>query len=345
MTRNHPHPHARATESPSRRVVLGTTALAALALAAGAGPASAAARPSAARPGAAQPDRVRPSGAWPTEFPLPDGFLPEGITIGGRPYAYMGSRANGAILRTDLRTGEGTVVHPGEAGTAAVGVKLDEDGLLYVAGGGGGTARVVDTRTGRLVATYRPTPATGHFVNDVILLGDRAWFTDSRDSVLYGIPRGRAAMTGHKADIRSLPLGGDWVQTPDVNNANGIVSAPGGRGLIVVSSQPGRLYHVDLKTGHATELALNGAADVSNGDGLLRLGRTLYVVQNRQNVISVFELDAGLRSATLRRTITDPRFDVPTTVARWGDRLYLVNARFTTPQTPETTFNAVAVPL
>lgn len=36
---------------------------------------------------------------------------------------------------------------------------------------------------------------------------------------------------------------------------------------------------------------------------------------------------------------------VPATAARFRDRLYLVNARFTSPQTPETTFTAVAVPL
>ncbi|WP_344320904.1 superoxide dismutase [Streptomyces macrosporus] len=314
MNRNH--------SRPSRRAVLGGAALAALAATTGTGAAHAAS-----------------AAAWPTEFPLPDGFLPEGITIGGRPYAYMGSRANGAVHRTDLRTGEGRIVHEGAAGTAAIGLKLDRDGLLYVAGGGGGTAKVVDSRTGRLVTTYRLTDPTGHFVNDVVLLGDHAWFTDSRDNVLHAVPRGR------RGEVRSLRLGGDWVQTPDVNNANGIVDTPDGRGLIVVSSLPGRLYRVDPRTGHATEIALRGTENVANGDGLLRVGRTLYVVLNRQNLVGVFELDAEVRSATLRRTITDPRFDVPTTAARWGDRLYLVNARFTTPQTPDTTFTGVAVPL
>lgn len=33
------------------------------------------------------------------------------------------------------------------------------------------------------------------------------------------------------------------------------------------------------------------------------------------------------------------------TAARRRDRLYLVNARFTSPQTPDTTFDAVAVTL
>ncbi|MBA4866041.1 superoxide dismutase [Streptomyces sp. PSKA54] len=323
MTRNHPQ--------PSRRTVLGGAAVAALAVATGAGTASAASAGTASAASAAT------AAAWPTEFPLPNGFLPEGITIGGKPYAYMGSRANGAVYRTDLRTGEGAFLYEGATGTAAIGLKLDRDGLLYVAGGGGGTARVVDSRTGNLLTTYQLTDPSGHFINDVILLGDRAWFTDSRDSVLYGLPR------GHEGEIRALPLSGDWVQTPNVNNANGIVGTPDGRGLIVVSSSPGKLYHVDLKTGHATEIVLNGAADVANGDGLFRIGQALYVVQNRQNLISVFDLDAKISSATLRRTITDPRFDVPTTAARWGDRLYLVNARFTSPQTPDTTFNGVAV--
>ncbi|GGV29336.1 hypothetical protein GCM10010277_12090 [Streptomyces longisporoflavus] len=313
---------------PSRRTVLGGATAAALALATGAGTAASAT--------AAQNTR---GAAWPTEFPLPDGFLPEGITIGEKPYAYMGSRANGAVYRTDLRTGRGEVFYEGAAGTVAVGLKIDDDGLLYIAGNTG-VARILDTRSRELVATYQLTEATpAHFINDVTLLGERAWFTDSRDSVLYGVPRGR------RGAVRALPLGGDWVQTPGVINANGIADTPDGRALIVVSSSPGKLYRVHLKTGHATEITLVGAGDVLNGDGLLRVGRTLYVVQNRLNKVSVFHLDAKAATATLRRTITDPRFDIPTTAARWRDRLYLVNARFTSPQEPTTTFNAVAVPL
>ncbi|MFI1352441.1 SMP-30/gluconolactonase/LRE family protein [Streptomyces sp. NPDC020898] len=315
MTRNHPQ--------TSRRTFLGGAALAGLGLASiGAGSASAAAQQKA---------------TWPTEFALPDAFLPEGITIGRKPYAYMGSRANGAVFRTDLRTGVGTILYAGGAGQVSVGLKLD-DGLLYIAGNTG-VARVVDSRTGELVATHQLTEATGHFINDVILHKDRAWFTDSRDAVLYGVPRGRAG------EIRALPLTGDWTQTPNVNNANGIVATPDGRGLIVVKSTPGELYNVSLRTGAATRITLVGQESVVNGDGLVRMGRTLYVVQNRLNLISVWDLDAGATTATLRTTITDPRFDVPTTAARYGNRLYLVNARFTTPQTPETTFNGVSVSL
>lgn len=314
---------------PSRRAVLaGAAAAASIAVAPGAA--------SAAEARAGSPV------TWPTRFPLPNGFRPEGIAIGAAPYAYVGSLGTGAVYRADLRTGLGEVVHEGAVGSQAVGMKVGRDGLLYVAGGASGSARVLDLRSGEVVATYQLTEGSGHFVNDVHLVGDRAWFTDSRDAVLYGVRRGQQG----RADVRRVPLSGDWEQVPDVNNANGIVGAPDGRALIVVSSQPvGRLYRIDPRSGYATEIRLRGAENVLNGDGLVRIGRTLYVVQNRTNVVSAFRLDAGARTAVLQRRVTDPRFDVPSTAARFGDRLYLVNARFTTTPTPDTTYDAVAVPL
>jgi hypothetical protein len=41
------------------------------------------------------------------------------------------------------------------------------------------------------------------------------------------------------------------------------------------------------------------------------------------------------------RSITDSGFDVPTTVGRLGDRLYAVNARFSTPPTSTTSYTVV----
>ncbi|WP_238432489.1 hypothetical protein [Micromonospora tarensis] len=81
----------------------------------------------------------------------------------------------------------------------------------------------------------------------------------------------------------------------------------------------------------------------TNGDGLLLLGRTLYVVQNRLNQVAVVRLNHAGTAGTLTSTITDPNFDVPTTVAKAMGRLYLPNARFTTPPTPTTPYTAVAV--
>jgi hypothetical protein len=41
--------------------------------------------------------------------------------------------------------------------------------------------------------------------------------------------------------------------------------------------------------------------------------------------------------------VTDPRFNVPTTVASFGRRLYLPNAKFGAVP-PATTFEAIAIP-
>ena len=80
------------------------------------------------------------------------------------------------------------------------------------------------------------------------------------------------------------------------------------------------------------------------GDGLLVSGRTLLVVQNRLNQVAVVHLNREGTEGEIVGTLTDPRFDVPTTVAAFGNRLYLPNARFTTPPTPTTPYTAVAIP-
>ena len=43
----------------------------------------------------------------------------------------------------------------------------------------------------------------------------------------------------------------------------------------------------------------------------------------------------------MRATLTDPDFDVPTTLAIAKGALFTVNARFTTPPTPETAYAVV----
>ncbi|MEU0948544.1 superoxide dismutase [Streptomyces canus] len=315
MPRSHAH--------PTRRAILGGVTLAAFALASGTESANAL--------------PAYPARRWPTEIPLPNGFSPEGITIDSRPYAYFASRANGAVYGADLRTGEGTIVYAGEAGTSANGLKIDHDGLLYLTSGSvGGVARVVDSRTGRLVTTYQLCDPTGHFINDVTLVGDRAWFTDSYDAVLYGVPRGG---TG---EVRALPITGDWVQGAAGSfSANGLVTTPDGTALIAVNG--GQLYRVPLATGNATRITLMGTDAVDAGDGLVRDGHRLFVVQNRLNQVSVLDLDAKVSTATLHHTISDPRFDVPTTAALHLNRLYVVNGRLTSPQLPDTTFNSVSV--
>src|SRR5688500_18994294 len=67
---------------------------------------------------------------------LPDGFQPEGIASGTGTTFYVGSIPTGAVYRGDLRTGEGQLVVPVQAGRNAIGLKFDAPtGLLFVAGG------------------------------------------------------------------------------------------------------------------------------------------------------------------------------------------------------------------
>jgi hypothetical protein len=72
-------------------------------------------------------------------------------------------------------------------------------------------------------------------------------------------------------------------------------------------------------------------------------GSTLFVVQNRLDAIAVITLDRAGTTGTVEHRVTDPRFDVPTTIAAFGGRLYLPNARFTTEPTPTTPYNAVSI--
>jgi hypothetical protein len=67
-------------------------------------------------------------------------------------------------------------------------------------------------------------------------------------------------------------------------------------------------------------------------------------LQIRQNWVAVVHLNATGTAGEVVEYLTDPRFDVPTTVAAFGNRLYLPNARFNTPPTPTTTYTAVAIP-
>ncbi|MFD7667879.1 SMP-30/gluconolactonase/LRE family protein [Streptomyces sp. NPDC059788] len=313
--------------SLSRRRLLATgTALGAAAVLAPSGP---------------RTPRAHAAGGWPTTLPLPDGFQPEGIAIGPGPYAYFGSLADGSVYRAELATGRGRLI-TGSLGTGrrSIGLKTDARGRLFVAGGPG-TLRVIDTRSGAVLATYAAGDGQ-NFVNDVLLTRGAACFTDSFRPQLYVLPLGRHGELPGPDGVRTLPLTGEWVQGPDFT-ANGIEYTPDRTALLVVNSFAGALFRIDPRTGDARRVPHTGPPLV-NGDGLLLLERDLYVVQQAQNAVDVLRLNrSGTRGRAVAR-ITDPRFQVPTTAAACGDRVYLPNARFdVNPPLPTTTYTAVAV--
>jgi sugar lactone lactonase YvrE len=276
---------------------------------------------------------------FPQTLPLPDGFRPEGIAIGRGTTFYVGSIPTGAIYRGDLRTGLGAVFVPGAPGRAAIGVAVDQRDRLFVAGGPTGMGFVYGT-DGQLLRSYQLASGSDPtFVNDVAVARDAAWFTDSNRHVIY-----RVAIAGDgtlAASADAIPLGGDYQPAAGLN-LNGIEATPNGKTLIAVQTATGKLFAIDPETGVADEVDLGGAV-LTNGDGLLLRGRTLYVVQNRSNQIAVVELAPDLASGSVVDVLTDPDLDVPTTIDRHGNRLYAVNARFSTPPTPSTTYEVVQV--
>jgi streptogramin lyase len=286
----------------------------------------------------AAPAAARP---YPETIPLPNGWAPEGIATGFGNSFYAGSRATGAVFKGNLRTGRGRVLVPGRAGGAALGMKVDRRNRLFVAGGGTGTARVYRAGSGRLLREYALTPPPRTFINDVTLTRHAAYFTDSVNQQLYVLHLGRHGRLPTTA--RTLPLTGDLKYDDDDQTfeLNGIAATHDGR-LIAVQSRTAMLFLIDPLTGDTDAIALTGG-DAANGDGLLLFGHTLYVVKNQLNRIAVVRLARVLRSGTVVRHITDSDFDIPTTIAARAGFLWAVNARFSTPATPDTEYDVVRV--
>jgi hypothetical protein len=282
----------------------------------------------------AAPAAARP---YPATIALPNGWQPEGIANAGDTF-FSGSRATGSIYRGNLRTGRGSMIVLGRMGDAATGMHVDH-GRLFVSGAGTGTASVY-TLHGGLLRVYTLTTKPS-FINDVAVTRRAAYFTDSVNERLYVLRIGRHHQLPGK--VRRLRLTGDLKYDADPNtiDLNGIAAAGHGR-LITVQSRTGRLFLVNARTGRTHEIGLDGG-DVKNGDGILLHGRTLYVVQNQDDQIAVVHLKKGLLSGEIKRHLTDPDLDVPTTIVARGRFLFAVNARFNTPATPTTPYAVVRV--
>ncbi len=293
----------------------------------------------------ASPELVAGSArAFPDVIALPDGFWPEGITFGRGSTFYVTSLATGAIFRGDARTGEGDLLVPAQPQREVVGLKHDaRNDRLVVAGGFTGQAYIHDATTGATLVDYQlADPAEGPtLVNDVVLTHDAAYLTDSYRAVLYRIPLLPDGAPAAASDVEVLPISGDFTLDPEtpIGNQNGIVASPDERYLVVMNTAVGMLYRVDARTGHATVVDLAGASLA--GDGLLLVGRTLYVVEGPFNRITVVTLDPDFASGTVERLVEDVALQFPSTIARFGSALYAVNARFDVVPGPEVEYQVV----
>jgi len=271
---------------------------------------------------------------FPEMLPLPDGFQPEGIAIGNAHEFYAGSIISGQIYKGNIQTGEGEVFVVPANPMPAGGLSFDaRSGYLFVANGMMGAGSVYDTRTGEHIETLNFTAPGTAFINDVVVSREAAYFTSSLAPVIYKVPLQKDGELCNPVQVVELALTGDFnmVPNPMIPHlgvlSNGIDATPNGKYLILASTDRGEIYRVDPISGEAVLIDLAGMV-LPFADGILLDGKILYVVQNLLNQIAVIEMDDELISGNLVKTITNPHFGIPTTIAEFGNRLYAVNAHF-----------------
>ena len=263
-------------------------------------------------------------------YPLPgEQVFPEGIALDQTTGDfYVGSTNDGAVFRGNVsepRTEAEVLLEPGSDGrSTAIGMKVDAEGRLFIAGGDTGQLFVYDPGTGELIDRFSNGQEIT-FINDVALTPDgSAYFTDSMNPELYRVfPDGSG---GYQFES-FLSFEGTPAEYGEGFNLNGIAASEDGRYLVTVKSSTGELFRIDTQSGEVT-LVDTGGADLTNGDGIFLDGQTLYVCRNQHEEIVPVQMSADFASGEVGEPFTDASFMYPTTIAVSGDRLYAVNSQF-----------------
>lgn len=249
---------------------------------------------------------------------------PEGVASAGRGVFFVGATGDGTIYRgtTDNTTVPEFIV--GSAGKSAVGMKV-AGGKLYVAGGSTGTITVYNIATKAQVASF--STGAGGFLNDLVVTkkGD-VFVTDSfRPTLWHVTPAQVAAGSGTPQAISVAP---EITFQAGAFNLNGIVAKKGGQRLIVVQSNNGKLFRIDLTATGRTINQIDAPA-LTGGDGMLMdRGRLIVVQGGASPKLNFVKLRAGATRGEIVDTRTDPTLHGSSTVARSGKLLLVVNANF-----------------
>jgi sugar lactone lactonase YvrE len=242
---------------------------------------------------------------------------------------YVGSTTDGTVFRGNVEGGpkEADVfLEPESDGrTTAIGMEVDEEGRLFIAGGDTGRIFVYDTDSADLVRRLDTPDTEATFLNDVAVTSDGdAYVTDSLRPVLFRVP---STADGVGEAEPWLNFEGTPAEYQEGFNFNGIDATGDGGYLVAVQSNTGELFRIDIESKQVVEIDLGGKT-LTNGDGLLLDGHTVYVVRNEEGLIVPVKLSGEYITGKVGEPFTDPSFAFPTTIAKTDGRLLVVNSQF-----------------
>lgn len=207
-------------------------------------------------------------------------------------------------------------------------------GLLDAAGASTGEIRVYDLAN---PTTPKVFQTGGGFVNDLDLdEHGNVFATDSSKSTIYELTAAQvAAGTGTP---RAIDVSSGVTSTAGQTNMNGIVVNGDGDELIVVTTFSGELFRITLRGAPAAarvqKIAVPGGdGNVKDADGLLVDRGRLLVVRHftphaANGAVQAFKLSHHRTRARFESETTDRSLAFPSTIARAGKRLLVVNANF-----------------
>lgn len=254
------------------------------------------------------------------DYPLPGPQdFPEGVAYdASKDVLYTGSAANGTIYQVDARTGNVTKFSEGgsKGRTSALGMKVDGQGRLWVAGGASGSISILNPDGSPFKILMTPkTPLP--FINDLVPLPDGSVIvTDSSRPMLFQVtPELRVRKW---LDLRDTPI-----EYQPGTNLNGIVVTPDGSALLTIQTNTGILWRIDVASQEVSQVM----GGLSNGDGLVLSGQTLYVVRNRDGLVSKVTLAADFRTGTLAINEPFKGLKFPATAVQVGQDLVVTQAQ------------------
>ena len=264
------------------------------------------------------------------DYPLPGAQdFPEGVAYDAkRGVLYTGSAQNGTVYAVNAASGAVTKFQEGGAlgRMVALGMKVDPQGRLWIAGGAQGTVSVLSP-DGVTLEVFETPKSPRPYINDLALAPDGSvYVSDSSRPVIYRVKDMKLSAW---LDLARTPI----KYGPGVN-LNGLAVTPDGRYLLAVQLNTGELWRIDLNT-KAVQRVMGGLV---NGDGLLLDGRSLYVARNKDQVVSKVSLSADYASGQLVREEPLAGLRFPATLTMIGGDLVVTQAQLDrlggTPETP-----------